>query len=203
MCPSATLSCYDGLELTDWACVVHEQNDEVLFLPPIVDAAESSPGAASECARIIRKYLSRDYMSRASWQYNAIMLMRILTDNPGATFTRNIDQKFVDTVRSLLRDTKDPSVRQILMETLDDFEHTKIDDENLALIVSMWKKEKDKAFQTHGVRINAPCATKSDQLTLLVGSSRTDAPPSCPHESARQSSFAKLLCQKPHQQTPS
>lgn len=125
------------------------QNDEVLFLPPIVDAAESSPGAASECARIIRKYLSRDYMSRPSWQYNAIMLMRILTDNPGATFTRNIDQKFVDTTRMLLRNCKDRSVRQLLMETLDDFEHTKLDDENLTLIVSMWKEEKQKAYQAH------------------------------------------------------
>ncbi|KAH7158242.1 hypothetical protein B0J13DRAFT_618268 [Dactylonectria estremocensis] len=128
------------------------QSDEVLFLPPIVDAAECSPSAAAECARIIRKYMSRDFTSRPSWQYNAIMLMRILTDNPGATFTRNFDQKFVDTTRQLLKGARDPSVRQILMETLDDFEHTKMDDENLALLVSMWKKEKEKAFKDHPVR---------------------------------------------------
>ncbi|KAF4469006.1 hypothetical protein FALBO_4103 [Fusarium albosuccineum] len=125
-------------------------NDEVLFLPPIVDAAESSPAAAAECARLIRKYLSKEYLSRPPWQYNAIMLMRILTDNPGSTFTRNIDQKFVDTARQLLKGGRDPSVRQILMETLDDFERTKVDDENLALIVSMWKKEKEKAYKDFG-----------------------------------------------------
>ena len=79
------------------------------------------------------------------------MLLRILTDNPGATFTRNIDQKFVDATKTLLKAVKDNSVRQILMETLDDFEHTKMDDENLVLIVSMWKKEKEKAFRDHGV----------------------------------------------------
>ncbi|KAF5004720.1 hypothetical protein FDECE_8801 [Fusarium decemcellulare] len=125
-------------------------NDEVLFLPPIVDAAESSPAAAAECARLIRKYLSKEYLSRPPWQYNAIMLMRILTDNPGSTFTRNVDQKFVDTARQLLKGVRDPSVRQILMETLDDFERTKADDENLALIVSMWKKEKEKAYKDFG-----------------------------------------------------
>lgn len=127
------------------------QGDEVLFLPPIVDAAESSPAAAAECARIIRKYLSKDYISKPSMQYNSLMLFRILSDNPGATFTRNIDQKFVDTTKALLKAARDPSVRQILMETLDDFENTKMDDENLILIVTMWKKEKEKAFKENGV----------------------------------------------------
>lgn len=79
------------------------------------------------------------------------MLLRILTDNPGETFTRNIDQKFVDTIKQTLKTARDGSVRQILMETLDDFENTKMDDENLVLIVSMWKKEKEKAFKDHGV----------------------------------------------------
>lgn len=73
--------------------------------------------------------------------------MRILTDNPGDTFTRNFDQKFVDTARGLLKASRDPSVRQILMETLDDMERTKGDDENLTLIISMWKKEKEKAME--------------------------------------------------------
>lgn len=124
----------------------------MLFLPPIVDAAESSPAAAAECARIIRKFLSKDYSSRPSWQYNGIMLVRILTDNPGQTFTRNLDQKFVETARVLLKSSKDARVRQILMETLDDFEHTKMDDENLKPLVEMWKKEKEKALKDYGVR---------------------------------------------------
>ncbi|KPM39281.1 hypothetical protein AK830_g7287 [Neonectria ditissima] len=126
------------------------QTDEVLFLPPIVDAAESSPSAAAECARIIRKYMAKDYNSRPSWQYNAIMLLRILADNPGPTFTRNFDQKFVDTTRQLLKGARDPSVRQLLMETLDDLEHTKAHDENLTLLTSMWKGEKERAFSNGG-----------------------------------------------------
>lgn len=124
----------------------------MLFLPPIVDAAESSPAAAAECARIIRKFMSKEHSSRPSWQYNAIMLVRILTDNPGQTFTRNMDDKFVDTARSLLKHSKDRSVRQLLMETLDDFEHTKMYDENLGPIIQMWKKEKEKALKDYGVR---------------------------------------------------
>lgn len=79
------------------------------------------------------------------------MLMRILTDNPGPTFTRNIDQKFVDTVRHLLKHNKNYDVNKSLMETLEDFENTKMDDENLALLVSMWKKEKNKSYQAYGV----------------------------------------------------
>ncbi|KKO97831.1 hypothetical protein THAR02_10071 [Trichoderma harzianum] len=128
------------------------KSEEVLFLPPIVDAAESSPTAAAECARIIRKYMSKEYSSRPSWQYNAIMLMRILADNPGETFTRNLDTKFVDTTRALLKGTKDNSVRQILMDTLDDFERTKFYDENLTLIITLWQEEKEKAIKQHGGR---------------------------------------------------
>lgn len=79
------------------------------------------------------------------------MLMRILADNPGETFTRNLDTKFVDTARALLKSTKDNSVRQILMDTLDDFERTKFYDENLTLVITMWQEEKDKAVKQHGV----------------------------------------------------
>ncbi|TGO47947.1 hypothetical protein BCON_0257g00090 [Botryotinia convoluta] len=83
--------------------------EEVGYLPAIVEVAESSPGAAKECAYHIRKFLSKDNHSKAYVQYNAIMLIRILTDNPGMTFTRNIDAKFVQTVKELLRTGRDPS----------------------------------------------------------------------------------------------
>ncbi|KAI0130587.1 GAT domain-containing protein [Xylariales sp. AK1849] len=128
----------------------NSSGDEVLYLPPIVDAAESSPQAAAECARLIRKYLKRDYWTKASYQYNAIMLMRILADNPGPTFTRNLDQKCVDTLKELLRNGRDPSVQQILMETFNAFENTKEYDEGLALLIAMWKKEKEKAQKLGG-----------------------------------------------------
>ncbi|KAK5656514.1 hypothetical protein OQA88_4491 [Cercophora sp. LCS_1] len=124
--------------------------DDITYLPYIVDAAESSPAAAAEAARNIRKFLQRDYWSKPSFQYNAIMLIRILSDNPGATFTRNLDKKFVDVTKELLRSGRDPSVRQMLMETLDTFENTKGYDEGLGLIIEMWKKEKEKAYKAYG-----------------------------------------------------
>ncbi|KAK3364420.1 hypothetical protein B0T25DRAFT_63789 [Lasiosphaeria hispida] len=132
------------------------QGDDITFLPAIVDAAESSPAAAAECARVIRKFLNRDYWSKPSFQYNAIMLIRILSDNPGQTFTRNLDKKFVDASKELLRSGRDPHVRQMLMETLDSFENTKGYDEGLGLIIEMWKKEKEKAYKAYGGRPTEP-----------------------------------------------
>ncbi|ETS84784.1 hypothetical protein PFICI_02809 [Pestalotiopsis fici W106-1] len=129
--------------------------DEVTYLPSIVDAAESSPQAAAECAKLIRKYLKRDYWSKPSYQYNAIMLMRILADNPGPTFTRNMDQKFVDTTKEVLRSAPDLSVLQMLMETLNSYENHKSYDEGLALLLEMWRKEKERA-QKHGGRQPQP-----------------------------------------------
>lgn len=99
--------------------------------------------------------MNKNYSSRPSWQYNAIMLMRILTDNPGETFTRNFDQKFVETVKHLLKGSRDANVRQILMDMLDEFQHTRMDDENLVLLVQMWKRQKEKALEEHGVSIRS------------------------------------------------
>jgi hypothetical protein len=86
------------------------------------------------------------------------MLLRILVDNPGRTFTRNINQKFVDATKTLLRGGRDPSVRQLLMDTLDSFDITiknqqreNVVDENLAALVTMWLKEKEKAYKAYGV----------------------------------------------------
>ncbi|KAK4239100.1 hypothetical protein C8A03DRAFT_43236 [Achaetomium macrosporum] len=124
--------------------------DDVVFLPSIVEAAVASPVAAAECARLIRKFMAKDYWTKPSCQYNAVMLVRILVDNPGPGFTRYMDKKFVDTAKELLRTGRDASVRQILMETLDSFENTKASDEGLALIIEMWKKEKEKAYKAYG-----------------------------------------------------
>ena len=79
------------------------------------------------------------------------MLTRILADNPGPTFTRNLDKKYIDTAKELLRTGRDPSVRQILMETLDAFEQTKVHDEGVQPLVEMWKREKDRAYKAYGV----------------------------------------------------
>lgn len=79
------------------------RDEEVLHLPVIVEAAESSPAAASAAALQIKHFLGRDYATKPAVQYNAIMLVRILSDNPGPTFTRCFDQSFVKTVKELLR----------------------------------------------------------------------------------------------------
>ncbi|KAI9750172.1 MAG: hypothetical protein M4579_006584 [Chaenotheca gracillima] len=122
--------------------------DEVLHLPVLVDAAESSPAAAKQAAVQIRKFLSKDNYMRPHVQYNAFMLIRILSDNPGPTFTRNIDAKFVTVVKELSRSARDPSVQQILRETLDAFEVDKIEDESLGPLLKMWQKEKEAANKT-------------------------------------------------------
>lgn len=124
----------------------------MLYLPAIVEAAESSPSAAKEAAQVIRKFLGKDNLDKPYVQYNGIMLIRILADNPGKTFTRNIDAKFVQTVKELLRVGRDPSVKQILMETLDTFGRDKQADETLTLLNEMWKKEHERMVKIH-VRI--------------------------------------------------
>lgn len=114
----------------------------MLHLPVIVESAESSPGAAASAALQIRKFLGRDYGQKPHVQYNAIMLIRILCDNPGATFTRNFDKSFVNTVKELLRSCKDNSTQQIMRETLDSLEADKGYDEGLQGLLQMWRKEK-------------------------------------------------------------
>ncbi|KAL1963549.1 hypothetical protein VTN77DRAFT_7994 [Rasamsonia byssochlamydoides] len=118
--------------------------DDYLHLPAIVEAAESSPNAAKEAALRIRKYISNPSKPQGFAQYNAIMLIRILSENPGDTFTRNINYKFVTTVKELLREGRDMSAQQLLREMLDTFEAQRSWDENLALLIGMWKKEKER-----------------------------------------------------------
>ena len=78
------------------------------------------------------------------------MLVRILSDNPGKTFTKNLDSKFVMTIKELLRDGRDMSVQQILRETLDNFEREKKADENLTPMRDMWTKYKQKMEKRAG-----------------------------------------------------
>lgn len=119
--------------------------DEYLHLPAIVDAAESSPTAAREAANTIARFLSKDNYSKGYAQYNAIMLMRILTDNPGQPFTQFFDKNFVSTMKSLLRDCRDGNVQQITRETLDYLEAEKLRDQSgLAPLMEVWRKEKSK-----------------------------------------------------------
>lgn len=150
------------------------QGEEVLHLPTIVDAAESSPSAAAASAVQIRTFLSKENYNRPHVQYNAIMLIRILADNPGPSFTKNLDKNFADTVKHLLRNGRDPSVAQILRETLDAMERDKAYDTNLKTVFAMWKKEKglmENAAKSFGPRrLNAPGWSSGQQFQGGFGS---------------------------------
>ncbi|SMY21216.1 unnamed protein product [Zymoseptoria tritici ST99CH_1A5] len=126
--------------------------EEVLHLPVIVEAAESSPSAAANAASQIRTFLGKDWSKKPHVQYNAIMLIRILCDNPGPTFTRNFDKSFVSTVKELVRNSKDLSTVQIMRETLDALEVNKANDENLQGLIQMWRKEKGNNASLAGNR---------------------------------------------------
>ncbi|KAL8684389.1 MAG: hypothetical protein Q9224_006385 [Gallowayella concinna] len=134
------------------------------------------------------------------------MLVRILADNPGKSFTRNLDTKFTATVKELLRDGRDMSVQQILRETLDSFETNKADDETLAPLRDMWKKEKVKwqrkgapvtAFPNNIRPANNPPAANNDQNYFARNHRPRGLPP--PHELAQRIEEArtssKLLLQ--------
>lgn len=165
----------------------------MLHLPVIVEAAESSPSAASEAALRIRKFLSKENYQRAYVQYNAIMLLRILADNPGKSFTKNIDQKFVSTVKELLRDGRDMSVQQILRETLDTFEEQKANDETLALLTEMWKKEKGKMGKRFGsaVRLGEPRRGPGYQHALQQPVQQNMMAPRNPNNQDQENYFAR------------
>ncbi|KAG0135301.1 hypothetical protein HOY82DRAFT_601069 [Tuber indicum] len=134
--------------------------EEVLYLPTIVDLAESSPTAARAAAHTIRKYLEtkKNNSLRPHTQCNAIMLTRILSDNPSCAFTRNLaEAKFVAAVKELLKHGREPSVRLKLVETLEHFDgrvtaragvgvgvggHGDEEVEGLKGLVEVWAKEK-------------------------------------------------------------
>ena len=132
-----------------------EQGEEVLHLPGIVEAAEATPEAAREAATAVRRFLSREHILRPHVQYNAVMLVRILADNPGPQFTRYLDVRFVTTTKELLREGRDPGVQQILRETLDAFEAQRADDATLAPLVNMWRGEKAKWAKKAGADVGA------------------------------------------------
>ncbi|CAI7634794.1 unnamed protein product [Penicillium pancosmium] len=121
------------------------QGNEFVHLPLIVESAESSPAAAKEAAVRIRKYLSTPIQTPNHVQYNAIMLMRILTDNPGHSFTKNFDSKFVTVIKELLRSGCDWHVQHYLRQFLHGLETSKAMDEDLQPLLAMWAKEKAKS----------------------------------------------------------
>ncbi|CEO59263.1 hypothetical protein PMG11_03945 [Penicillium brasilianum] len=121
-----------------------QQGNEFVHLPRIVETAESSPAAAKEAAHRIRKYLSSPSTTPNHVQYNAIMLMRILVDNPGHNFTRHFDSKFCTTIKELLRNGRDWHVQHYLRQYLAQLEANRYSDDDLQLLLQVWAKEKAK-----------------------------------------------------------
>jgi hypothetical protein len=118
------------------------------------------------------------------------MLIRILADNPGKTFTRNIDSKFVQVVKELLRVGRDPSVKQILMETLDTFSREKSGDDGLIMLNEMWKKEHERMIKLHVSNITSLIVPQ----LIISGPSWISSTTSTKRSSFRpQSTAAKLL----------
>lgn len=72
------------------------------------------------------------------------MVMRILVDNPGHTFTRNFDSKFVSAVKENLRYGRDWHVQHYFRQYLNTLENTHKDDVDLQPLLQMWAKEKTK-----------------------------------------------------------
>lgn len=75
------------------------------------------------------------------------MLMRILTDNPGHSFTKNFDSKFVTTIKELLRQGRDWHVQHYLRQFLNGLEAGRSMDEDLQPLLAMWAKQKAKNEQ--------------------------------------------------------
>ena len=145
------------------------QGADYVRLPSIVERAESSPAAARAAASRIRRFLSTDRPVKDSYiQYNAIMLIRILIENPGETFTRSIDAKFVDAAKDLLRHGKDGYVQLFLRETLEILELTRPWDEHLAPLLLMWQKEKEKELDPSS-RSKVSERTVAHSLTIANG----------------------------------
>lgn len=121
-----------------------KQGNEFVHLPKIVEAAESSPSAAKEAAHRIRQYLSTPHSTPTHIQYNAIMIMRILAENPGNSFTRHLDSKFTAVIKDLLRYGRNWHVQQYLRQFLDTLEANRRNDQDLQPLLQMWAKEKTK-----------------------------------------------------------
>ncbi|KAJ5291998.1 hypothetical protein N7478_001249 [Penicillium angulare] len=158
--------------------------NEFVHLPRIVEIAESSPAAAQEAAYRIRKYLSTPQTTPNHIQYNAIMVMRILVDNPGHTFTRNFDTKFVSVMKDLLRTGRDWHVQHYLRQYLNTLEGIKREDPDLQPLLQMWAKEKtkgDRSFMDRFPHLSATSSTAPNAAGAAgYQSSRYMPPPPAP-----------------------
>lgn len=90
------------------------------------------------------------------------MLMRILADNPGPSFTRNFDSKFVAVMKDLLRYGRDWHVQHYLREWLSNLETNRHNDQDLQPLLQMWAKEKKKGNGSFVRRFDYLHAARAD-----------------------------------------
>ncbi|KAK7206265.1 hypothetical protein BZA70DRAFT_128939 [Myxozyma melibiosi] len=109
------------------------EDDDVTLLPVIVECAQSSPQAAAEAVRSVRKRIDPKHSSNPIVQYNAILVLRILGSSNSTTILDQIglDGKLATAVSNLLAQGNDPSVRAVLIETLEYFQREQRLEENL------------------------------------------------------------------------
>ncbi|RMJ24330.1 hypothetical protein PHISP_04804 [Aspergillus sp. HF37] len=156
------------------------QGNEFIHLPAIVENAESSPMAAREAAVRIRKLLSDPAGTPAYVQYNAFMLVPILVDNPGHSFTRNLDPKFVSTVKDLLRHARDLGVQHFMRQTLNALEAQRSWDQDLKPLLQMWEKEKNKLGRVNSSNFPQPSLPgrtlpPPDELAARISEAKSSA----------------------------
>lgn len=90
------------------------------------------------------------------------MLLRILIDNPGPSFTRNIDAKFVQETKLVLKYSRDSMVQQSLRETLHSVVVDKsLWDDNLVGLKEMWLKYHEKAKKNDEKRTEVNAQNKA------------------------------------------
>ncbi|KAL1953503.1 hypothetical protein VTO42DRAFT_2756 [Malbranchea cinnamomea] len=177
---------------------IDKPGHEYLHLPAIVEAAESGPAASQAAARQIHKFLSNPKSRKRNRQYYAIMLLKILAENPGETFTRHIDSQFVTSIKNLLREGQDINVQQILLETLESLAQGRSGDQNLAQLLEMWGREKERFAKYHRPPPVAPVAFAQRPDGYFARHQRSHELPPSEELAARifeANSTAKLLVQ--------
>ncbi|KAK9456885.1 hypothetical protein V1511DRAFT_495568 [Dipodascopsis uninucleata] len=116
--------------------------DEVIYLPTIVDCAQATPAAAREAIRAVRKRIDPKHGSGSVTQYNAIMVLRILIDTDSIAVQEAIgsDDKLAPILKTVLKNSRDPSIVDFLRDTLVRCASTKGDVEGFSALHSIYYK---------------------------------------------------------------
>ncbi|KAK9464778.1 hypothetical protein V1512DRAFT_255068 [Lipomyces arxii] len=112
-----------GLFGTSGEVKIDETHDDVTQLPVIVECAQATANAAREAVRATRKQLDPKRGGSSASQCRAVMVLRILVDAGSDNVLAQVeeDEKLVSVVRSVMRQTGDLSLRQMMIDALAHF----------------------------------------------------------------------------------